>query len=824
MSQSTDSDGVNSDVSSPSSDTDTDTDDGSTTLSDITIPVSSVDPDADLESRLTDNTLYRLGPSRYFDKDDTGEPIEDWHGTFERVATNVAQPEKQYDSDFTYWQNEFESAMREQRFMPNSPTIMNAGTEIQQLSACFVNSPRDDMDDIGDKQSDAMDIFYSGGGLGYSFSFLRPKGAVVRTTGGRSSGPISFMELFDTTCGVIKQGGRRRGAQMAILHAQHPDIGRFINAKYEEDRFNNFNISVGVSDEFIEAKNNDEAYTLYDPEVGLRPGQQREPFTAVPESVHLYSPEYEDHGTKANPDSGIDGKVVSENIWRDYDIPGIDKYRDRVDVEVGEPLTLPAGLIWEIICYNAWRNGEPGLFYIDETNREHSFDVQEHPEHYIYATNPCGEQPLEEMEACNLGHVNLSLMVDDDRMLYDEWASEHISDYTQSESEIAKLYLDHALDHDEFNRTVRTGTRFLDNVVTMSEFPLEGISNSVKNKRKIGLGLMGFAQMLVQLGIPYGSDFSYAIAREIMRRIDKKSVSVSHELAQTRGNFNEWDESKYANPTAYPDWFEKHTHRDPSEYEDGFDIRNHNTTTIAPTGTTSMIGDTSGGCEPIYSVGYFKNVSEDVQGADALVEFDDFFLQTLQANDIDVDAVTAEVKELMNRDAFDGITSLDTVPDVLDDVFVTTQELTGEQHIRMQGAFQEYVDSGISKTLNMAHDVEPDEIGHAFDLALDLGIKGSTIYRDGSRDTQVNTTDASSTQESEDETEPDIDAVLSELDTETLKSELRHRMTDADDVSEFIKDLHAIQTEVSGADATESHDTTDSESDEQITVTGGENQ
>lgn len=1079
-------------------------------IEDVAIPTKEVIADETLDDRLTDNVQQSIGPARYFKRDEDGNPVESWGGVFNRVATNIAEAEYEFGGDerkFSIWQNQFEQVMRELRFIPNSPTLMNAGLPLQQLSACFVVEPDDDMDDINKSQSDAAAIFKSGGGVGYAFHHLRPKGARVASTGGVSSGPLSFMQLFDTTCQTVKQGGKRRGAQMAIMHCQHPDIGRFAVSKRGEDNFTNFNISYGVTDEFKDAVENNEMYTLYDPEAGFEPSDSKQAFEVVPETAHFYDPEFEDSWNDDfdKPAVGLDGKPVEENFWRDYaDQMQTDfsEYKDQIDLSVGEPLELPAGFIWQLLIDGAHNNGEPGIFYLDETNRQHSFDVEENSEHYVHATNPCSEQPLEEHEACltgnqlittdsgvrriedisggdrvvsdnditqvvteatlipqgerhvvnveleggmtitatpdhefmtdcgaieaqnlidsdasvrwmehnpttspvdmdscgsnraftigwmhgdgwmtektigisfnkddgdfevkdwvldeyhamfgdrkplkddgvsyqeqtdsqsafetadtlgfkygdatnrslpecfyqfseneqlaflrglftadsgiggkadnqikyatssydladelqsvlgsfgiqtrkyvnerddrsdqiqvritkhsaelfmqyigygtsakrgafnwdghsysdsaeldvvsvsnagtetvydlnvpetnvffangalvhncNLGHVNLSLMVDDTAPDIESFKSQvDPRDYDQAT--FAQAYLNRALDTELFEETIRTGVRFLDNVVTQSEFPLDEISEQVRNKRKIGLGLMGFHQMLIQMGVEYGSDLSYEIAREVMRKIDMKATEVSHELADERGVFNEWDESKWADPTEYPEWFETHAHQDPQRHPDGYAMRNHNVTTIAPTGTTSMIGNTTGGCEPIYQVAYFKNVGDDIQGDEMLVEFDDYFLRVLEANGIDVAKVKDETKTKMMNNEFDSVEDLDRVPESVGELFVTTQDLDAEQHIRMQAAFQEYCDSGISKTLNMPNDATVDEVGDAFLLALDLGIKGTTVYRDGSRNEQVKTTRLDNGLES------DIDSVnhlLDQLDGATAK-------------------------------------------------------
>ena len=722
----------------------------------------------------TDNALYNILPARYLVRDDDGNVIEEPEELFERVATNVAQPEKEYggEEQFEEWADEFQYLMETQQFMPNSPTLMNAGTDIQQLSACFVLEPDDDMDNIFETARHAALIFKSGGGVGYSFSHLRPQGTVVESTGGVSSGPISFMEVFNTTCGTVEQGGKRRGAQMGILRIDHADVGRFACAKREEGKFDNFNISVAVTEEFKKAVEADTTYTFYDPQTDYE-----EPFEVVEETANFYNPEYENNPQdwEDADEEGVSGKLVKENFWRDYaddimawdpeegeKVPIADKWKDEIHLEEGDVMELPARFIFDIIIDGAWRNGEPGLFYYSETNEDHSFDVEEYPEHGINATNPCAEQPLSEFEACNLGHINLSLMLRDDAVTYGEWKRDiDLSEVTTEEA--VHTYFNQAIDQEQFDRVIEAGTRFLDNVVTQSEFPLDQISDRVKGQRKIGLGIMGYAEMLFQMGIQYDSEEGYEVARAVMQYIDERSKEVSHELAKERGSFEYWEESKYANPTEYPDWFRRHVYKDPEEYEDGFPIRNHNTTTIAPTGTTSMLGDTTGGCEPLYNVVNYKNVGDDVQGDDMLVEFNDYFGRVLEANGYDPEAVKEEAKDLMAENEFEGPHDL-SIPDAIADVFVTTNDIPAEGHVNAQRAFQEFTDSGISKTINAPNDATRDDVYTAFMDAIadrDEGVgapaKGLTFYRDGSRDEQVKTVRRDNKLDEEDEIDETVE-------------------------------------------------------------------
>ncbi|MEE6209419.1 adenosylcobalamin-dependent ribonucleoside-diphosphate reductase [Salarchaeum sp. III] len=638
---------------------------------------------------------------------------------------------------------EFQDLMESLSFMPNSPTLMNAGDELQQLSACFVDSPGDDITDIHETAKEAAEVFQSGGGMGYAFWQLRPYGDPVGSTGGIASGPMTFMETFDQMCETIAQGGARRGAQMGVMRISHPDVIEFIHSKNKdvslahclklndpddytyttfnealeeargliddegkvpkhlrnavEGHLSNFNISVGVTDDFMDALENGEEFTFTNPRTG-------EPHIATEETKEMYA-----------------------------------RYGLGDHVEVGEPLSMPADVVWDPIVEGAHENGEPGVIYLERVNKQHSFDVEEHPDHRILATNPCGEQPLEEYEACNLGHINLSTLAAQDAPDWRVWSEEH--EYDTLEEGISR-FLDDALDHEEFDHRIEQGTRFLENVVTMSDFPVEEIEEKVREMRKIGLGVMGLAQLYVQLGVSYGTEPANEIASQVMTHINHGSKDASHELAKERGAFDEWGKSKYANPTEYREWFEHHTGESADDWADGYPIRNHNTTTIAPTGTTSMVGNTTGGCEPIYNVAYYKNVSDDVQGDEMLVEFDDYFLRTLEANDIDVDAVKEEAQEQMANNEFDGVTGLSTVPDAIGELFVVTEDLSGKQHAAVQTACQDGVDSAISKTCNFPNSASVEDMDDVYRYIYEHGGKGVTVYRDGTRSKQVLTTRA----------------------------------------------------------------------------------
>ena len=808
------------------------------------LPVRRIEGDT-LEERMTANAYHNILPARYTKKDENGDSIEDQEEVFHRVAKNIALGDLPYlDTDITITPDHikpdhprrdellaevfddgqeektlerkdaqylsfdaivddlsadarahliqqkarFRFEMENLNFIPNTPTIINAGDELQQLSACFVDSPDDDISDIHLTGKEAAEIFQSGGGVGYSFSHLRPYGDAVGSTGGIASGPITFMRTFDQLCETIAQGGARRGAQMGVMKVTHPDVIFFIHSKNKdvslaetlklndpddythnsfgeaieeareliddegrvpkhlrnaaEGHLSNFNISVGVTEDFMDAVQNDGEHTFINPRTG-------EPHIATEETKEMYS-------------------------W----------FGLGDEVEVGEPLSVPADELWTRMIEGAHENGEPGVIYLDRMNDMHSFDTDVHSDHEIHATNPCSEQPLEEYEACNLGHINLSTIVAEDAP---DWREFRVSDWDSigPDERAAEVrdYLDYAIDWDELNRRIERGTRFLENVVTMSNFPVDEIARQVKDDmRKIGLGIMGYHQMIIQMGVRYGSDAGNEIATQVMQHINHESKRVSHELAagdgpaEGRGSFGEWDKSKYANPTEHREWFEQLVGQDPDEWEDGFPIRNHNTTTIAPTGTTSMLGDTTGGCEPIYQVAYYKNVTDDVQGDEMLVEFDDYFLEVCEEIGLDTDEIKQEARDQMANNEFDGIDSLSNVPDSLSELFVTTQDLTAKEHASVQCAFQKGVDSAISKTVNAPNDSTVEDAKEVYEYIYENGGKSTTYYRDGTRSKQVLTTRAENTDFAEDMTEEDLIEAFDEVADD--KVELLERLSD----------------------------------------------
>jgi ribonucleoside-diphosphate reductase alpha chain len=567
--------------------------------------------------KLTENALHVL-QKRYLQKGKKGQVIETPEELFHRVARAIASSELVYDTeaDVGAREEEFYRMMADLEFLPNSPTLMNAGRELGQLSACFVLPIDDSMESIFDAVKYTALIHKSGGGTGFSFSRLRPETDRVGSTGGVASGPVSFIRAFDTATDVIKQGGMRRGANMGILSVDHPDIMRFITAKEDMTALTNFNISVAITAEFMEAVKAGADYNLINP--------------------------------------------------RTKEVSG----------------TLNAREVFDKIVDMAWRTGDPGIVFIDRINQDnptkHLGDIE--------STNPCGEQPLLPYESCNLGSVNLA------RMLTGTGGTVEI-------------------DFPRLARTVKSAVRFLDNVIDANKFPLPQIAEMTRKTRKIGLGVMGFADMLIQLGIPYDSEKSLAKAKEVMDFIQKESTKASEELAKERGAFPAFEGSLYE------------IHGMPK-------IRNATRTTIAPTGTLSIIFGCSSGIEPLFALSYTKNILDGAR----LVEVNPYFEAAARKAGFYSD-------ELMQRLA-DGehLGDIEGVPEEVKRLFVTAHEITPEWHVKMQAAFQKATNNAVSKTVNFPREATREDIAEVYTLAYEEGLKGITIYRDRSRDTQVLTT------------------------------------------------------------------------------------
>jgi ribonucleoside-diphosphate reductase alpha chain len=557
---------------------------------------------------LSPNALTVL-ERRYLLRDEGGTIVEKPGELFRRVARAVAAPDEAYDEDAGLTEERFYRRMATLEFLPNSPTLMNAGRELGQLAACFVVPVGDSIPEIFSAVQWAAIIQMTGGGTGFSFSRLRPQGDLVSSTKGAASGPLSFMDVFNSATDAIKQGGTRRGANMGVLRVDHPDILDFVTAKLDPHRLRNFNVSVAVTDVFMAAVERGEKYELRNPRTG---------------------------------------KVVHR---------------------------LDARRVFDLIVNTAWSTGDPGIIFLDRINAAHPTPA----EGDIEATNPCGEQPLLPFESCVLGSINLARFVEGRAV---EWG--------------------------RLRDAIVDGVHFLDNVIDANRYPLPQIAAVTRANRKIGLGVMGFADMLIRLGIAYDSPRALDLAEEVAAFLERESLAASAELARRRGPFPAYDRSRWAGRGVPP-------------------LRNATTTTVAPTGTISIIAGCSSGIEPLFAVSYVRHVLD----GERLVEVHPIFLEMAERRGIRTDALTATLSERGRARGLDGI------PDDMQALFPTAHDLTPETHVRMQAAFQRHCHAAVSKTVNFPTDATPDDVARVYRLAYDLGCKGVTVYRDRSRRGQV---------------------------------------------------------------------------------------
>ena len=580
---------------------------------------------------LTENAKVVLD-RRYLSKDRDGNILENPNGMFRRVAKNLSRADLKYGATEEQRQateDEFYDMMWRLESLPNSPTLMNAGRELQQLSACFVLPIDDALDSIFDKVKQTALIHKSGGGTGFSFTRLRPSGDMVGSTGGIASGPVSFIRAFDTATDVVKQGGTRRGANMGILNVDHPDIKAFIRSKEDGKNLTNFNISIGITGDFMERVKAGHDYDLVNPRTGVVVGR--------------------------------------ENAREIFDLA--------VDM--------------------AWKTGDPGLIFLDEINK-----YNPNPQlGRIESTNPCGEQPLLPFESCNLASVNLARMV---------W---------HRDGEVT-------MDWDRLAEVVRTTVHLLDNVIDMNNYPIKEIEDMSKTTRRIGLGVMGFSDLLIEMGIRYDSEEGLELAEQVMGRVNHETSLASSELSQIRGTFPAWEDSAYS--TEGP-------------FGEARPMRNSAPTTIAPTGTISIIAGASSGIEPLFALSYVRNVMDNTR----LVEVNPYFEAVARREGF-------YTEELMEQLAETGSLETLDVPEWVKEVFRTSHDINPEWHVRMQAAFQRHTDNSVSKTINFPHDATLGDVANAYTMAYELGCKGITVYRDGSKSGQVLSTGGTGKQEASD--------------------------------------------------------------------------
>jgi len=574
--------------------------------------------------KLSDNALTVLTRRDYLKRDKDGRVVETAEQMFRRVAKAIAQVEKKYGGDKAVkdYEQQFYQMMSDLEFLPNSPTLMHAGTKFNQLSACFVLPLNDNLKSIFKAMEQTATIARTGGGVGIPLSNLRPRGSTIRSTGGITSGPISFLQLFNQVANVINEGSSRRVALMAVMNAHHPDIMDFIFAKGAEDEITNFNISVGVTDEFMKAARANKEYEL------------REPKT---------------------------GEVIKKTSAR---------------------------RALDMITFQAWKTADPGMVFLDRMNEaspvNHLGEIQ--------TTNPCGEQPLLPYESCNLGSINLAKCL-----------RQNSKRKTQSEK--------YELDWDKLEKLARLAVRFLDDVIDVCKYPIKEIEEMTYKTRKIGLGVMGFADMLIQLGMAYASNEGLRMGQRLSKFIHDAAVSESKSLGRERGSFPAFKGSRWE--------------------KQGFNhMRNSTVNTVAPTGTISIIANCSSGIEPLFALSYIRKNILDLNNTE-LIESNDLFEKTARRRKFYSKQLIRQISET------GGIDGLAGVPNDVKQVFKVSHEIDWEWHVKMQAAWQKHIDAAVSKTINMGASATPDDVREAYELAYELGCKGITVYRDGSKARQV---------------------------------------------------------------------------------------
>lgn len=614
-----------------------------------------------VEPKLSDNAKY-IAETRYSRKNEAGQAYEKVKDIFWRVAINVAAGDKNFngsEESISELAEKFYQVMAEQKFFPNTPCMINAGGKRQQLSACFVLPIEDSMESILKTMSNMAMIHKSGGGTGFSFSKLRPYGDYIKSSGGTTVGPISFMQAYNDVTAQVKQGGVRRGANMGMLSVNHPDVLRFAVVKLDEWSLTNFNISLAVTNSFMERLEMDKKFCEDD---------------SIPDGVI-------EEIRRAEQNRNIDERLreVEAGTKKLYDWAKAEKEGEGYELinprDGKVAMKLNAYKVFNLVTRLAWQFGDPGLVFIDRMNESKSNPIP--VKGRIEATNPCGEQPLLPYDACNLGSVNLSKFVLEDRS---------------------------GLNWDELKRVINLGVHFLDNVVEINEFPVDEIREMVTSSRRIGLGVMGFADALFKLGVKYDSDSGIEWARKIMKFVTEAAQEATVALAKDRGVFPLWDISVYGETSYRP--------------------RNMALTTIAPTGTISMLADASSGIEPVFSLGYQKNTVE----GKTLYSVNPVLINELKKRRIHSD-------ELIGKIVKNGGTLKDIkeIPEDLKNIFITALEIDPEWHIKIQAAFQEFTDNAVSKTINLPEGATVDEVRKAYLLSYSLGTKGITIYRSGSR-------------------------------------------------------------------------------------------